>query len=82
MRAVLVIAMADFSSRKVTVTRHEWFVPVGSNHVEFLKAYNAAQAAYRTYNAFPQTYELSDDALWVTSDGEEIVIYFITEEAA
>lgn len=73
--------MAVFSSRKVTVTRHEWTVPVNTNAAELGKAWSAAAHAYRTYNALPEGYELSDDALWVTSDGEEIVIYFTTESA-
>lgn len=72
--------MAVFSSRLVTVTRHEWTVPINTNCAELGKALSAAARAYRTYNAFPETYELSDDALWVTSDGEEIVIYFTTKE--
>ena len=73
--------MAVYSSRIRRTIHHEWTVPVNTNAAELGKALSAAAHAYRTYNAFPETYELSDDALWVTSDGEEIVIYFTTEES-
>ncbi|MFN2636844.1 MAG: hypothetical protein ABR585_07455 [Gemmatimonadaceae bacterium] len=71
--------MAQYSSRTVTVTRREWFVPVNTNHNEFLKAYTAAATAYREARGMDPNADLFDDALWITSDGEEIVIHFTVE---
>ncbi len=71
--------MAVYSSRKVVSTRHEWFVPVGTNHNEFLKAHHVASMAYRDAHGLAPDTDLFDNALWVTSDGEEIVIFFTTE---
>lgn len=75
--------MAVYSSRKRTEIHHEWTVPAGSNHAEFLKAYNAACLAYREAKGYREEH-LSDDALWINvdedCDGPQIVISFTTEE--
>ncbi|GAA0853340.1 hypothetical protein ACFQVD_26690 [Streptosporangium amethystogenes subsp. fukuiense] len=72
--------MAVYSTRTVTTTRREWFVPVNTNHSEFLKAYNAAITAYREMRGLAPDDGLFDTDLWVTSDGEEITIFFTVED--
>jgi hypothetical protein len=76
--------MAVYSSRTRIVTHHEWTVPAGSNHAEFMKAYTAARLAYLAEKGLLRDTELFDDALWVNvdedTDGPQIVISFTTEE--
>lgn len=65
--------MATYGIREKTVTTHEIAVPLPSNWVEVEKGMNASYRAYETtYGHGP-----ADNAIEVTSDGEEIVFSFV-----
>lgn len=69
--------MAQYGIRIRTTTRHEYFLPNPTNHVEF---YKALSYAYQEYKDNMRTETVSDDAVWVTHSDDEITIYW--EEAS
>lgn len=70
--------MADMTIREKTVTTIEFALTLPTNWVEIYKASHAAETAYKAaYGGIT-----ADDAITVTSDGEEIVFGFASPKVA
>ncbi|MDG9701704.1 hypothetical protein [Streptomyces sp. DH37] len=76
--------MATFTTRTVTTIRREWIVPAaepwGAPSAEVVKAWQAAEAAYREAHSLPADTPLADNALSLHPTDDAIVISFTTEE--
>lgn len=71
--------MASWTTRTRTITRREWVVPLRTDHAQLLQAIHAARTACigeRVRHPHGDPDSLSDDAVMVESDGEEIIIWF------
>lgn len=64
--------MAVFEKRARTVTTHEYVMPNPVNWVEYEKALSYALQEYR----HAKGESISDDAIWVTHQDDEIIIYW------
>jgi L-rhamnose isomerase len=64
--------MAVFEKRARTVTTHEYVMPNPVNWVEYNKAMNYALQECESVKRKPA----SDDAIWVTHEDDEIIIYW------
>jgi hypothetical protein len=78
--------MASYSSREIISRRIEYTVPApwpqGAAHAELLKALAAAAGRLRAERGISENIALSDDALWVRSGDDEVIISFTVETAA
>lgn len=70
--------MAEFGTEKVQVTRTRYLLRTPSNGVELAKALNAASRERATQLGVSQT-ALSDDALTVSVEDQDIVIWWEVE---
>lgn len=73
--------MAVLTRRKIFVTRYEWSIPIETCGGELGKAWAAAAAEYRSLHNLPEDAVLSEDCLWVTSNGIDVTLYFTIEKA-
>lgn len=75
--------MATWFTRTTNITRREWVVPFYGNccdHTQLLQAIHAARTD-RAALTGKSIHDLSDDAVMVSSDGDEIVVWFETHES-
>lgn len=76
--------MAIYEKRTTTVTRHEWVLPAATERGvpigEFTKAFVAARVAYQDAHNLPPQPEVPDDAFWVRSEDDRVVLYFDIEQ--
>lgn len=75
--------MASYSTRVVSVERHEFLVPIdaswGACWAEVMKAIRAAHSELWRLGLVEQGKDASDDTIRMTNDDEHIVVFFTVE---